>query len=40
MGKFQEEGQQKDMLLGVCYIPPNQNEETDEAFYKELPEIE
>jgi len=23
-----------DILLGVCYRPPNQDEEADEAFYK------
>ena len=25
-----------DILLGVCYRPPNQDEEADEAFYKQL----
>ncbi|KAK4820811.1 LOW QUALITY PROTEIN: hypothetical protein QYF61_007205 [Mycteria americana] len=25
-----------DILLGVCYRPPNQDEEIDEAFYKQL----
>ncbi|GAB0205541.1 hypothetical protein GRJ2_003019700 [Grus japonensis] len=26
-------------LLGVCYRPPNQDEEVDEAFYKRLAEV-
>jgi len=28
-----------DILLGVCYRPPNQDEEVDEAFYKRLAEV-
>jgi len=28
-----------DILLGVCYRPPNQKEEADEAFYKRLTEV-
>jgi len=28
-----------DILLGVCYRPPNQDEETDEVFYKQLAEV-
>ncbi|GAB0210334.1 hypothetical protein GRJ2_003499200 [Grus japonensis] len=28
-----------DILLGVCYRPPNQDEEADEAFYKQLAEV-
>jgi len=28
-----------DILLGVCYRPPNQDEEVDEAFYKQLAEV-
>ncbi|GAB0207576.1 hypothetical protein GRJ2_003223300 [Grus japonensis] len=28
-----------DILLGVCYRPPNQDEEADEAFYKRLAEV-
>ncbi|GAB0202648.1 hypothetical protein GRJ2_002730400 [Grus japonensis] len=28
-----------DILLGVCYRPPNQDEEADEAFYKGLAEV-
>jgi len=28
-----------DILLRVCYRPPNQDEEVDEAFYKQLAEV-
>jgi len=28
-----------DILLGVCYRPPNQDEEVDETFYKWLAEV-
>ena len=28
-----------DILLGVCYRPPSQDEEADEAFYKQLAEV-
>jgi len=28
-----------DILLGVCYRPPNQDEEVDEDFYKRLAEV-
>lgn len=28
-----------DILVGICYRPTNQNEETDEAFYKHLAEV-
>jgi len=28
-----------DILLGVCYRPPNQDEEADEVFYKRLAEV-
>ncbi|GAB0208053.1 hypothetical protein GRJ2_003271000 [Grus japonensis] len=28
-----------DILLGVCYRPPSQDEEADEAFYKRLAEV-
>ena len=27
-----------DILVGVCYRPPNQDEETDEMFYEQLAE--
>ena len=26
-------------MVGVCYKPPNQDEEVDEAFYKQLEEV-
>ncbi|GAB0208240.1 mitochondrial enolase superfamily member 1 [Grus japonensis] len=40
MGKDEGEGQQgRYILLGVCYRPPNQDEEADEAFYKQLAEV-
>ena len=28
-----------DILVGVCYILPNQDEEMDEAFYEQLAEV-
>ena len=28
-----------DILVGVCYRPPNQDEETDEVLYKQLAEV-
>jgi len=28
-----------DILLRVCYRPPNQDEEVDEVFYKRLAEV-
>jgi len=28
-----------DILLGICYRPPNQDEEADEVFYKWLEEV-
>ena len=28
-----------DILVGVCYRPPNQDEETDEVFYEQLAEV-
>lgn len=28
-----------DILVRVCHRPPNQNEEADEAFYKQLAEV-
>jgi len=36
MGKNQGEGQQG--LVGFCYRSPNQDEEADEIFYKQLGE--
>ena len=29
----------EDILLGVCYRPPNQDEEVDEVFYEQLAEV-
>lgn len=34
MGKDQGKPDKADVLVGVCYKPPNQDEEADEAFYK------
>mgnify|MGYP001864537589 CR=1 FL=1 len=34
MGKDKGKTNKADMLVGVCYRPPNENEEKDEAFYK------
>ncbi|KAJ7398422.1 mitochondrial fission process protein 1 [Pitangus sulphuratus] len=28
-----------DILIGVCYRPPNEDEETDESFYKRLANV-
>ncbi|GAB0209963.1 hypothetical protein GRJ2_003462500 [Grus japonensis] len=28
-----------DIMVGVCYRPPSQDEEADEAFYKRLAEV-
>ena len=39
MGKDQVKGQQGRYCGGVCYRPPNQDEETDERFYKQLGEV-
>lgn len=38
MGKNQEKNNEMDILVRVCYKPPNQDEETDEIFYKQLGE--
>ena len=32
MGKDEGKANKADILLGVCYRPPNQDEEVDEAF--------
>ncbi|PKU47346.1 adaptin ear-binding coat-associated protein 1 [Limosa lapponica baueri] len=29
----------RDFVLGICYRPPNQDEEADEVFYKQLAEV-
>jgi len=37
--KMRGKAKQADILLGVCYRPPNQDEEADEVFYKRLAEV-
>jgi len=37
--KMKGKANKADILLGVCYRPPDQNEEADEAFYKTLAEV-
>ena len=39
MGKDQGRANKANILVGLCYRPPNQDEETDEAFYKQLAEV-
>lgn len=40
MGKDQEEGSRIDSrVVGVWFIPPSQDEQTEEAFYKQLAEV-
>ncbi|MCQ4078480.1 endonuclease/exonuclease/phosphatase family protein [Klebsiella pneumoniae] len=34
--KIRGRADKADILVGVCYRPPNQDEETDEVFYKQL----
>ena len=36
--KIQGRADKADILVGICYRPPNQDEETDEVFYKQLAE--
>jgi len=36
---MREKANKADILLGVCYRPPNQDEEADEVFYKRLAEV-
>jgi len=36
--KMRGKANKADILLGVCYRPPNQDEEADEVFYKRLAE--
>lgn len=36
MGKDRGRADKADILVGVCYRPPNQDEETDEVFYEQL----
>jgi len=37
--KMKGKANKADILLGVCYRPPNQDEETDAVFYKRLAEV-
>ena len=37
--KMRGKASRGDILVGVCYKLPNQNEEKDEAFYERLAEI-
>jgi len=37
--KLRGKANKADVLLGVCYRPPNQNEEVDEVFYNRLAEV-
>jgi len=37
--KMRGKANKADILLGVCYRPPNQEEEADEVFYKRLAEV-
>jgi len=37
--KMRGKANKADILLGVCYRPPNQDEEADEVFYKRLAQV-
>jgi len=37
--KIRGKANKADILLGVCYRPPNQDEEADEVFYEHLAEV-
>jgi len=37
--KMRGKANKADILVGVCYRPPNQDEEADEVFYKRLAEV-
>ena len=39
MGRDRGKANKADILVGVCYTPPNQDEETDEVLYKQLAEV-
>ena len=39
MGKDGGKACRGDILVEVCYRPPNQDEEMDEAFYEQLAEV-
>ena len=34
--KIRGRADKADILVGICYRPPNQDEETDELFYEQL----
>ena len=34
--KIRGRADKADILVGICYRPPNQDEETDEVFYEQL----
>ena len=36
--KIRGRADKADILVGICYRPPNQDEETDELFYEQLAE--
>ena len=36
MGKIKGQPKMGDTVVGVCYRPPDQEEEVDEAFYRQL----
>ena len=36
--KFRARADKADILVGVCYRPPNQDEQRDEVFYEQLVE--
>ena len=36
--KIRGRADKADILVGVCYRPPNQDEDTDELFYEQLAE--
>jgi len=36
--KIRVRADKTDILVGICYRPPNQDEETDEVFYEQLAE--
>ncbi|GAB0181359.1 hypothetical protein GRJ2_000601200 [Grus japonensis] len=39
MGKNQGKAKKANIMVGICYRPPNQDEEVDEIFYKQLGEV-
>jgi len=39
MALLWERANEADVIVGVCYRPPNQDEEAEEIFYKQLGEL-